>query len=114
MEYSIKISEKLYKDLSSYCDINNIDVKNFCENAIKKELINQKYGDIPFGIIDEPKDKQVIEQESIPITPISKESTPITQIDQSSSPINEMPVEIVEQEKKKNNKNTNNNKKRRL
>lgn len=121
MKITITIKEKLYKDLKAYCNLNNIDIDEFCNNAISKELVEQKYGDIPFGVIgkDEKNDLPSIkiDESKIPSKLVSNEIIPVMPMSEPDglSVIKEID-EIVSSEKNKDEKNkeTGKNKKRRL
>lgn len=80
MKITLTIKEKLYKDLKAYCNLNEIDIEQFCNDAISKELVSQKYGDIPFGVIGGekkeelpkismtiPKESKLVSEEIIPV-----------------------------------------------
>ena len=127
MKITITIKEKLYKDLKAYCNLNNIDIEYFCNDAISKELVNQKYGDIPFGVIgnkkkDEELPKIEIDEKEIPPIPTATELMPadrpfdppdgtglLVAIDTITS------VEKIEEKtKEETNKEKTKNKKRRL
>ena len=54
---SILISEGLYKDICSYCELNELNVNQFCEDMLKKLFAREKFGDVPFGSI---KDEDII------------------------------------------------------
>lgn len=121
MKITITIKEKLYKDLKAYCNLNNIDIEEFCNNAISKELVEQKYGDIPFGVIgkDEKKDLPSIEldESKIPSKLVSSEIIPVMPMSESEGlSVFKKNDEIVSSEKSKyeKNKETGKNKKRRL
>lgn len=66
MSHSISINDKLYSEIKEYCDLNKIKVSSFCEEMLKKDLNEAKYGDIPFGRIgseqiNERKNEQINE-----------------------------------------------------
>lgn len=119
----ITIKESLYKKLKDYCNLNGIDIESFCNNAIDKELMEQKYGDIPFGVIGKEEKKELpsihIEENEIPTTPIANEIIPIdkpfNKRDETSVLIGMDEITSVEKlEKKEENKEKTKNKRRRL
>lgn len=51
-KHSIVITdERLYNDLVEYCRLNNEKISNFCQRVLKEQLLEEKYGDMPFGEI---------------------------------------------------------------
>lgn len=59
MAKTVSINEDLYNEISEYCKLNKITVKDFSEKALKDALMLEKYGDIPFGNFKEmPKEKE--------------------------------------------------------
>ena len=59
MAKTIAINEDLYNEISEYCKLNKITIKDFSEKALKNSLMLEKYGDIPFGGFKEfPKVKE--------------------------------------------------------
>lgn len=77
MSHSISISNKLYNEIKDYCNLNNIKISSFCEETLRGQLNNIKYGDIPFGVI---KNEHINEIPSIPtaneIIPVMPMSMP--------------------------------------
>ena len=124
MKITITIKEKLYKSLKDYCNLNGIDIETFCNDAINKELMEQKYGDIPFGVIGKAEKNELpsieIEEKEIPIAPIANEiipadKQPFDAPDGASILISMDEVTSVEKvEKKEENKEKTKNKRRRL
>ena len=123
VEITITIKEKLYKDLKAYCELNEVEIDDLCNDAISKELVNQKYGDIPFGVIGKKEElpKTEIDEKEIPPIPTATELTPIdgafnspdeTGLIASMDTITS--VEKVEEKKEEENKEKPKNKKRRL
>jgi hypothetical protein len=49
------IEDKLLKDITSYCELNNIDVATFVNDKLKKALMLEKYGERPFKVKPKPK-----------------------------------------------------------
>lgn len=52
-KHYITVDDKLYEDIASYCKLNNLKVNAYCCDLLKREHNITKYGDIPFGVIDE-------------------------------------------------------------
>lgn len=48
MKHIVDITS-VYDELKEFCNLNNIKVIRFVHNAIKKELMLQKYGNTPFA-----------------------------------------------------------------
>ena len=48
MAKTVAINEDLYNEISEYCKLNKITVKDFSEKALKDALMLEKYGDAPF------------------------------------------------------------------
>lgn len=111
--HSISINDKLYNDIKDYCKLNKIKVTNFCNELLEKSFNNLKYGDIPFGVVEQFKGNAVpvqydvpienhiepIEIENIPVRPVANEILHITPINQPENLPNETPVEICEKTK---------------
>ena len=45
---SVQIDEKLHAEVTEFCKINGIKVTDFCNDAVKNWLQNEKFGDAPF------------------------------------------------------------------
>jgi hypothetical protein len=45
---NIEIKDKLYKDIESYCTLNELDFNNYVNDLLKKAFMEEKYGDRPF------------------------------------------------------------------
>lgn len=68
----IKINDRLYKEIITYCELNNIDnIDNYINNIIKKGFTIDVYGETPLFVkknnkIEEEKmDKSVVEIQEI-------------------------------------------------
>jgi len=48
--HSVKIEDALYDKLASYCKENGKKIPSFCNDAIRKALNQEMYGDAPFII----------------------------------------------------------------
>lgn len=48
MAKTVAIDETLYDEISEYCKLNKITIKDFSEKALKEALMLEKYGDAPF------------------------------------------------------------------
>lgn len=46
---NIEIKDKLYKDIESYCILNELDFNNYVNDLLKKAFMEEKYGDRPFA-----------------------------------------------------------------
>ena len=120
MEYSIKITEKLHKELTAFCDLNSIKIEDFCEQAIKKELVTQKYGNIPFGVIENeqipetPKKDVLPEANIIQEKPVKTEITPVVEIPKQVEIKTTAKPGKIEKQQVSIEKKQNNTKKRRL
>ena len=123
MKISITIKEKLYKSLKDYCNLNGIDIETFCNDAINKELMLKKYGDIPFGVIgkEEKSDLPEIKIDESKIQPIPTATEIITNDKPFKEPDGysilmsmEEITSVEDVEKKENNKEKTKNKRRRL
>lgn len=57
--------ENLYNDIVEYCKLNNEKINNFCQRILKEQLLMEKYGDTPFGVVTH-------EMELPPVVPIDK------------------------------------------
>ena len=45
---SVQIDEKLHAEVTEFCKIKGIKVTDFCNDAVKNWLQNEKFGDAPF------------------------------------------------------------------
>jgi hypothetical protein len=43
----VEIKDKLYKDILSYCVLNELDVTNFVNDLLNKQFVVEKYGERP-------------------------------------------------------------------
>ena len=57
--------ENLYNNIVEYCRLNNEKINNFCQRILKEQLLIEKYGDTPFGVVTH-------EIELPPVVPIDK------------------------------------------
>ena len=65
-KHFITITDKnLYNDIVEYCRLNNEKINNFCQRILKEQLLIEKYGDTPFGVVTH-------EIELPPVVPIDK------------------------------------------
>lgn len=55
--------DKLYNDIVDFCQINNEKINIFCQRVLKKQLLNEKYSDTPFGDINITKEPYIIPTE---------------------------------------------------
>lgn len=46
---NIEIKDKLYKDIESYCTLNELDFNDYLNDLLKKAFMEEKYGDRPFA-----------------------------------------------------------------
>ena len=58
---NIEIKDKLYKDIESYCTLNELDINQYVNNLLKKSFMLDKYGERP------PISNTVNSDEIIPI-----------------------------------------------
>lgn len=57
MAKNIIINEKIYNDVLTFCEVNNIaDVNKYCEYLLGQALLIEKYGTVPV-IIKETNDQ---------------------------------------------------------
>lgn len=101
MAKTIAISDDLYNEISEYCKLNKVTVKDFSEKALKDTLMLEKYGDIPFGGFKElPKEKEP--EHIVAVDPTSGESkTVVTVIDTKEEKIVEQQEVKTEEEVEK-------------
>ena len=99
--HNISIDDDLYSDIKQYCKLNNIKISIFCNDLIKKYFNNLKYGDIPFGVIEqlygEATPVEYVENIDAYIEPIKNEEVPIITVKRS----NETPNEKITEKKTK-------------
>lgn len=91
---TIQINDKLYTELKEYCDLNNLNISELCNDLLKKGLNELKYGDIPFGIVVKPT-VIPIEQELVPVQPMSEPS--MTSLIEQLSKSDEEKVESIQE-----------------
>ena len=46
---NIEIKDKLYKDIESYCTLNELNFNDYVNDLLKKAFMEEKYGDRPFA-----------------------------------------------------------------
>ena len=69
----VTIKDKLYKEIFSYCELNNLDVNEFINDLLKKNFMIEKYGEKP-GIRKQQNSEPINEPISEPINePIKKD-----------------------------------------
>jgi hypothetical protein len=106
---TVKIKDKLYNEISEFCKINSIPIVEYVNEKLKAAIINDKYGDIPFGVIPFIKEGPVVMDYKIP---------PDENIE-SLETVTPIPGQSIQDEKQEekiatNNSKTTTNKKRRL
>lgn len=69
-KHSISIDDKLYEEIAEYCKLNSLKISTFCNDLLRNGLNNEKYGDIPFGVIKKPSFTKT-EQELAPVQPMN-------------------------------------------
>ena len=69
---TIEISEKLFKDIEKYCELNGLNINEYVEGLLKKSFTIEKYGDRPV-INKSSKPKQVKEEKSVKNSGTNKE-----------------------------------------
>lgn len=47
-KHNISVSERLYKDIKAYCELNSLRLNEFVEGLLKKAFTIEKYGEAPF------------------------------------------------------------------
>ena len=56
-KHSIQIDDdKLFEEIVAYCKLNNLQIKMFCTDMLRKQFLIEKFGDIPFGTLYETTD----------------------------------------------------------
>jgi len=105
MSHNISITDDLYKDIKEYCELNGLKISNLCCDLLKKAINELKYGDIPFGVVEQLKDNKVPVQYVEPIEPhlepVATELIPVTPISKTEVFPNEIPTENIEKVKTK-------------
>ena len=51
---TVEIKDKLFKEITSYCEINNLEVEKYINDLLKKEFMIDKYGERP-EVLEKPK-----------------------------------------------------------
>lgn len=69
---SVKIKDDLYKEISEYCKLNSLSIVEYVNEKLKNAIINEKYGDIPFGKLTHDIPPRPIAEEIIPVMPINE------------------------------------------
>lgn len=60
-KHSIQIDDdKLFEEIVAYCKLNNLQIKMFCTDMLRKQFLIEKFGDIPFGTLYENTDDKNI------------------------------------------------------
>ena len=58
-KHNISVSDRLYKDLKRYCDLNDLKLNTFVESLLLKAFNVEKYGETPFQN-QEPEQESVV------------------------------------------------------
>lgn len=66
-KHNISISDRLYKDIKDYCELNSLKLNEFVESLLKKSFAVEKFGESPF-------DFGVKSQEAVVVTPKSQKA----------------------------------------
>lgn len=61
----ININEKLYYDILTYCNYNNINTEKYIEQALKTRLMLDKYGTSPFDNTQTERQQETRQEETI-------------------------------------------------
>lgn len=69
---SVKIKDDLYKEISEYCKLNSLSIVEYVNEKLKNAIINEKYGDIPFGKLTHDIPPRPIAEEIIPVMPMNE------------------------------------------
>lgn len=69
---SVKIKDDLYKEISEYCKLNSLSIVEYVNEKLKNAIINEKYGDIPFGKLTHNIPPRPIVEEIIPVMPMNE------------------------------------------
>ena len=79
MLVEVQISDKLYKDIFAYCELNQLETGTFIEDLIKKYFIIEKYGSRPaiFEETGKPKETVVAEKKLKPEPKVETKEIPI-------------------------------------
>lgn len=56
---NIEIKDKLYKDIESYCALNELDFNDYVNDLLKKAFMEEKYGDRPFSKVPTPTEVEI-------------------------------------------------------
>ena len=62
---SISIDEKLYSEIKEYCKLNGLKLNEFVESLLRKTFTLEKFGDVPFGKVDEEPEHIVVKTKLI-------------------------------------------------
>lgn len=62
---SISIDEKLYSEIKEYCELNGLKLNEFVESLLRKTFTLEKFGDVPFGKVDEEPEHIVVKTKLI-------------------------------------------------
>ena len=70
----VTIKDKLFKDIHSYCSINDLDVETYINDMLKKSFMIEKYGNKP-GIVSKKENEPISEPKKEPISEPTKKET---------------------------------------
>lgn len=75
----VEVEDRLYNDMVAWCGVNNIDIVNYINNIIRKQLALDKYGDLNEKLSkkEEPKEEPTITVVEEPKVAVSVEEQPI-------------------------------------
>jgi len=92
----INIKDKLYKDILSYCELNDLDAEDYVNKLLQKNFNIDKYGEKPLLSHTDVKEQETVVNEIIPVQP-----TEVPQIIISSETSNNNDVEVSDEPQKK-------------
>jgi len=111
MLVEVQISDKLYKDIFAYCELNQLETSTFIEDLLKKYFIIEKYGSRPaiFEKTDKPEETVVVEKKPEPKVETKEELVEIEVPKEVKKELEEAPFKevvnvIIEDSEKKEEK----------
>jgi hypothetical protein len=93
----VTIKDKLFKDIQSYCSINDLDVETYINDMLKKSFMIEKYGNKPgisvpkkeTELINEPKKETVEKPKTKPIQIVKFREEDIVEHEEPVEPVKE-------------------------
>lgn len=97
-----EIDKRLHQDIKEYCKLNGLVMKDFVNKLLKKAFTIEKYGETPFGQVNEVQSILPIDYETPePIKPVIKVENPQDTLPVKTEDVQEEPIIVKKSRKRK-------------